>query len=291
VLDARVTAHANGTSYTSSRLFGYALFGWESVTPLLVLGAVNVVAALLSSVYERTKELYVFSSVGLSPRGAALMFTVEFLVYGFIGAFAGYMAGWAFSNFFASAGLLPESFVFNYASLSVVLAMAAIVTVCAAAAAYPAAKAARLITPSLERVWKPPAKPRGDVWELVFPLRLASRAEALGLLRYLREYYLGAGYYKAGFRVSSVGEVDTERLELLLRALLAPIESGTEHDVLVKVIEQPGARFSVAVTARFLGGSRAVWQSTTPFFFDDLRKQLLLWASLPSKEKDKYARL
>jgi len=291
VLDARATAYANGTSYTASRLFGYALFGWESVAPLLVLGAVNVVAALLSSVYERMRELYVFSSVGLSPRGAALMFTVEFLVYGFIGTFAGYMAGWAFSRFFASAGLLPEGFVFNYASLSVVLAMAAIVAVCAAAAAYPAAKAARLITPSLERVWKPPTKPRGDVWELVFPLRLASRAEALGLLRYLKEYYLGAGYYKAGFRLSSVGEVDTERLELLLRALLAPIESGTEHEVLVKVIEQPGARFSVAVTARFLGGSRAVWQSTAPLFFDDLRKQLLLWASLPSKEKGKYASL
>lgn len=290
VLDARVTAHANGTSYTASRLFGYAFLGWESVAPLLVLGAVNVVAALLSSVYERTRELYVFSSVGLSPRGAALMFTVEFLVYGFVGTFTGYMAGWALSRSFASAGLLPESFVFNYASLSVVLAMAAIVGVCAAAAAYPAAKAAQLITPSLERVWKPPTKPRGDVWELVFPLRLASRAEALGLLRYLREYYMGAGYYKAGFRVSGLGEVNAERLELSLKALLAPIESGTEHEVLVKVIEQPGARFSVAVIARFLGGSRAVWQSAAPLFFDDLRKQLLLWASLTSKEKDKYIR-
>jgi hypothetical protein len=289
-LDARVIVHANGTSYTASRLFGYAFLGWESVAPLLVLGAVNVVAALLASVYERTRELYVFSSVGLSPRGAALMFTVEFLVYGFIGTFVGYMAGWAASRAFAAAGLLPATFVFNYASLSVALAMAAIVAVCAAAAAYPAAKAARLITPSLERVWKPPTKPRGDVWELVFPLRLASRAEALGLLRYLKEYYLGAGYYKAGFRISSVGEVDAERLELPLRALLAPIESGTEHEVLVKVIEQPGARFSVAVTARFLGGSRAVWQSTAPIFFDDLRKQLLLWASLPSKEKEKYVK-
>jgi ABC-type antimicrobial peptide transport system permease subunit len=289
-LDARVTAHANGTSYTASRLFGYAFLGWESVAPLLVLGAVNVVAALLASVYERTRELYVFSSVGLSPRGAALMFTVEFLVYGFIGTFVGYMVGWAASRAFAAASLLPATFVFNYASLSVALAMAAIVVVCAAAAAYPAAKAARLITPSLERVWKPPTKPRGDVWELVFPLRLASRAEALGLLRYLKEYYLGAGYYKAGFRISSVGEVDAGRLELPLRALLAPIESGTEHEVLVKVIEQPGARFSVAVTARFLGGSRAVWQSTAPIFFDDLRKQLLLWASLPSKEKEKYVK-
>jgi len=289
-LDARVTAHANGTSYTASRLFGYSFLGWESVAPLLVLGAINVVAALLASVYERTRELYVFSSVGLSPRGAALMFTVEFLVYGFIGTFIGYMAGWAVSRAFAAAGLLPAVFVFNYASLSVALAMAAIVAVCAAAAAYPAAKAARLITPSLERVWKPPTKPRGDVWELVFPLRLASRAEALGLLRYLKEYYLGAGYYKAGFRVSAVGEVDAERLELSLRALLAPIESGTEHEVLVKVIEQPGARFSVAVTTRFLGGSRAVWQSTGPIFFDDLRKQLLLWTSLPSKEKERYVK-
>jgi len=169
--------------------------------------------------------------------------------------------------------------------------MAAIVAVCAAAAAYPAAKAARLITPSLERVWKPPTKPRGDVWELVFPLRLVSRAEALGLLRYLREYYLGAGYYKAGFRISGISKVNEERLELSLRALLAPIESGTEHEVLVKVIEQPGARYSVAVTIRFLGGSRAVWQSTAPIFFDDLRKQLLLWTSLPSKEKGKYAGL
>ncbi|MEM1871098.1 MAG: FtsX-like permease family protein [Thermofilaceae archaeon] len=290
VLDAGVYAYVNGTSYSTSRLFGYAFLGWESVGPLLVLGGINVVATLLAAVYERTRELYVYSSLGLSPRGAALMYLVEFLVYGFIGAFVGYMAGWMASRWFMAAGLLPETFVFNYASASVALAMAAIVAVCAAASAYPAIKAAQLITPSLERVWKPPTKPRGDVWELTFPLRLISREEALGLLNYLKEYYLGAGYYKPSHRVVSVGEIDASNLELKLRVLLTPTESGTEQEVSIKVIEQPGRRFIVAVAARFLGGSRAVWTSSNIYYLDDLRKQLLLWVSLPGKEKSKYVR-
>ncbi|MEM2617215.1 MAG: hypothetical protein QXL64_06785, partial [Thermofilaceae archaeon] len=201
-----------------------------------------------------------------------------------------YMAGWMASRWFMAAGLLPETFVFNYASASVALAMAAIVAVCAAASAYPAIKAAQLITPSLERVWRPPTKPRGDVWELTFPLRLISREEALGLLNYLKEYYLGAGYYKPSHRVVSVGEIDASNLELKLRVLLTPTESGTEQEVSIKIIEQPGRRFSVAVAARFLGGSRAVWTSSNIYYLDDLRKQLLLWVSLPGKEKGRYMR-
>ncbi len=288
VLDARVTVYKAGTARTVYRVLGYAMFGWEFVAPLLVLGAVNVMITLLAAVYERTREMLVFSAVGLSPRGAALMFTVEFMVYGFIGSFVGYMCGWALSRYFAAAGLLPETFVFNYASSSVLLAMATVVLVCIAAAVYPAIKAARIITPSLERVWKPPTKPRGDVWELVFPLRLTNREEALGLLRYLREYYTGTGSYKPSFRVTKVSEIDPEKVELSLHVLLAPVETGTEQRVSIRAIEQVGRRYSLGVEARFLGGSKAVWLSTAVYFFDDLRKQLLLWASLPTSEKRRY---
>lgn len=288
ILDARVTTYVDGTSYTFSRMLSFALFGWESILPLLALGVVNVVTTLLAAVHERTRELYVFSSLGLSPRGAALMFIVEFLVYGFISAFVGYMAGWAAATVFKTAGLLPESYVFNYASFSVLLSMTAVLVVCLAAVAYPALQASKLITPSLERVWRPPTRPKGDTWEVVFPLRLTSRGEAVSLLNYLREYYLGAGYYKSSYRVSSVSDADLESLELKLRILLAPIESGTEQEVSIKVIEQPGRKFTVSVLTRYLGGSRAVWMSSTPLYFDDLRKQLLLWASIPGGEKAKY---
>ncbi len=287
-LDAGVSIHSNGTSVAVSRVFGYALFGWEFVIPLLALGSVSVVVTLLAAVYERSREMLVFSALGLSPRGAALMFTAEFLVYGLLGAFIGYVLGWALSWQFISMGLLPETYVFNYASAAVILALVAVVSVCLSSAAYPALKASRLITPSLERAWKPPTKPRGDSWEVVFPLRLASRGEALGLLEYLREYYEGAGSYKPSFRVVSIEGVDASSLELRARVLVAPVESGTEQAVSIRVIEQPGKRYIVGVTAKLLGGSRVTWHSSAPYFFDDMRKQLLLWTSLAGEEKAKY---
>lgn len=287
-LDAGVSLYSNGTSITVSRVFGYALFGWEFVIPLLALGSVSIVVTLLAAVYERSREMLVFSAVGLSPRGAALMFTVEFLVYGLLSAFIGYVLGWALSWHFVSAGLLPETYVFNYASAAVILALIAVVSVCLVSAVYPALKASQLITPSLERVWKPSTKPRGDLWEVVFPLRLASRGEALGLLEYLREYYEGVGSYKPSFRVIGVDGIDVSSLELKVRVLVTPVESGTEQAVSVRVIEQPGKKYIVGVTAKLLGGSRVTWYSSTPYFFDDLRKQLLLWTSLAGEEKARY---
>ncbi|MEM2795120.1 MAG: FtsX-like permease family protein, partial [Thermofilaceae archaeon] len=176
-LDAGVSLHSNGTSITVSRVFSYALFGWEFVIPLLALGSISIVVTLLAAVYERSREMLVFSAVGLSPRGASLMFIVEFLVYGLLSAFIGYVLGWTFSWYFICTGLLPETYVFNYASAAVILALIAVVSVCLVSALYPALKASQLITPSLERVWKPPTKPRGDLWEIVFPLRLTSRSE------------------------------------------------------------------------------------------------------------------
>ncbi|MEM3137504.1 MAG: ABC transporter permease, partial [Thermofilaceae archaeon] len=186
---------------------------------------------------------------------ASLMFIVEFLVYGLLSAFIGYVLGWTFSWYFICTGLLPETYVFNYASAAVILALIAVVSVCLVSARYPALKASQLITPSLERVWKPPTKPRGDLWEIVFPLRLTSRSEALGLLEYLREYYEGVGSYKPSFRVIETGGVDASSLELKIKVLVTPVESGTEQAVSIHIIEQPGKKYIIGVTAKLLGGS------------------------------------
>ncbi|MEM2795236.1 MAG: hypothetical protein QXY49_05230, partial [Thermofilaceae archaeon] len=100
--------------------------------------------------------------------------------------------------------------------------------------------------------------------------------------------YEGVGSYKPSFRVIETGGVDASSLELKIKVLVTPVESGTEQAVSIHIIEQPGKKYIIGVTAKLLGGSRITWHSSTPYFFDDLRKQLLLWTSLAGEEKARY---
>ncbi|MGC9203011.1 MAG: FtsX-like permease family protein, partial [Thermoproteota archaeon] len=94
----------------------YLLLGMEVLPLLIVIAALNVTTAILGSVKERMREIYIFTSVGLSPRGSAIMFVTESVTFALLASVIGYVVGFIMNRFLISLGLLPRDFVINAAS-------------------------------------------------------------------------------------------------------------------------------------------------------------------------------
>ena len=277
--------------YGYSRFPTYAAIGWEMMIIPFAITALSIVTSLLGSVKEREREIFTYSSVGLSPGGAMLMFIVEFAVYGFIGATLGYFLGWGVSKVLRALRVLPPTFIFNYASISISLVMVLVLLSTLAASTYPSYIAAKIITPSLERRWRVPRAPRGTVWDIPLPFRVPSEREAQALLLYLEEYYLGAGYEKRFHKVSIEPKVDVVNKRLRMAVRLYPFDTGTEQEVNLYFVKERLGGWRAAVSLRLLRGHGGVWTGPSQYnFLDDLRKQMLLWGTLPSDERERYLR-
>ncbi|MCX8171659.1 MAG: hypothetical protein N3E47_06825 [Candidatus Bathyarchaeota archaeon] len=156
---------------------------------------------------------------------------------------------------------------------------------------YPAYVASKLITPSLERKWKPSTKPKSGLWEMPLPLRINQIEEVKGLILFLKEYYLGTGIERPSFRVDDVkinfSELEGPRIRLMVS--LAPYEANVKElvDIFAQWIETEKS-YSFLISIQKISGEESIWVKGSYDFIDDLRRQILLWRFLSLKERTKY---
>ncbi|MGC9086185.1 MAG: FtsX-like permease family protein [Thermoproteota archaeon] len=275
--------------FALSRIQSFAIRGFEGVFIAVIIGALNITSAFLGNTKERTKELYTYSAVGLSPLGAVAMFVTEAVVYALIGIIIGYLLGFLFNAVFIKFNLLPSTYAFNYASIFLVISLSVLIASALVSSAYPSKVAAQLITPSLERKWQPPTKPRGTTWEVPLPISFSNPKEALGFLEFLYEYYSGAGYEKPIFRVQSFENISYKDYLIAIQIALAPYELQTVQRVNIKgMMSRTENKISFFVKMDMLSGDKDIWVTRAYYFLDDLRKQVLLWRALPFSEREKY---
>jgi hypothetical protein len=144
---------------------------------------------MLGAVYERVGEIQTYASVGLAPVHIGALFLAESSVFAVVGAMMGYLVGQGVS--FVLINFLPglmEGISLNYSSISAVWSALMVIAVVLASTAYPARMAGKLSVPDETRKMRIP-KPTSDVWEIWFPFTVSSR-EALGVMSYLREYFV-----------------------------------------------------------------------------------------------------
>ena len=287
--DLQAYVVSKGVVVQGARVPAYMFLGWEMIPIVLAISALNITMTLLGSIKERMRDVYVFMAVGLSPMGSALMFITETLAYAVVAITIGYVAGFLANRLFIDLGVLPSTFVFNSASIFIAIAFVVVILACLLSAAYPSYVAARMITPSLERRWKPPTKPKGDIWELPIPARIPSKAEAQGILEFLYEYYTGMGKEKRYFVVREIEPPDHEALVLRFKVALAPFEMNVIQQAEIAVLADEIRRiYALTLRLKRLSGLRDLWVANNYYFIDDLRKQLLLWRSLSVEEHRRY---
>ncbi len=273
---------------TVSVISGLEIYGWNYLLIPLIIGSFTVVISIMGNIRERKSEIDVYSAIGLPPSGIVVMFMTEALIYGVIAAVIGYIAGVATNRILVGRGLLPPSFMINVSSSFMIIAFVIIMLSTILSALFPSLSASKMVTPSLRRKWRA-TKPVGIRWEVPLPFTASSIAEARGMLRYLAEFL---GYHKIEtpdpFFVDEL-KVDLDNLRIDAKMTLKPLESGVKQSFVLSA-RRFGGRYTFAVSITRLSGSKEIWRTVNYKVIDAVRKQFLLWRSLPEEEALKYIR-
>lgn len=271
---------------------GYEFYGWELLLVPLIIAAFIIVNSMLSSVYERAKEIAIYSSIGLSPTHIAGLFISESVVYAVISSVLGYSLGIASYPVLVNFGALPRDIPLNYSSSWVIITLGVCMLVTLLSAIYPMYRASKLVTPSIERAWKIPTKPRGDEWIIPMPFIAANEKESFGILAYLNEFFESHAVERtdAVFAASEMTFHEENASKILaLKVRLSPFEMGVVQEVQIRAVVPEGEeRYHFEIFLRRIDGYFRIWKMTNQKFADEIRKQLLIWRGLRQEDKEEY---
>lgn len=255
----------------------------------LIIAAVFVLNTMIASVYERTKEISIFSSIGLAPNHIAMLFFAESLVYGVLGAVFGYFVAQFAAKIIVATGILPNLYL-NFSSSSAVLSAGLVMGTVIASTIYPARKASQIAAPAQsEEAFE--SEPEGDVWKLPLPFSV-SEVEAAPLVEFLGEWLQAYEGYTIGDFVTSDTSMKAEEGGVFMvktSAWLAPYDLGVAQEVLL--IASPGQVKGVYLLDLVLtrvSGEVDNWVTVNGRFLANLRKQFLTWRTLTADQREKY---
>jgi hypothetical protein len=259
----------------------------------MIIAALIVLNTMMGAVYERFREIYIYSSVGLAPTHIAALFLAESAVFATVGAVAGYLIGQTVAGVVQHLDLLG-TITLNYSSASAISSSVLVMLTVFASTLYPAWKASQMAVPDVTRRWEFPP-PQGDRWQFDFPFTVGG-AEILGMYCYLARFLQSYGE-------TSIGAFYTEDVKLAkgppgegadyvisTRCWLAPYDLGISQDVRFGAV--PTGEFNIyriVVTIHRVSGDTLSWQRMNRGFLNVLRKQFLVWRTVPSGTKLEYA--
>lgn len=288
--------------YNASDTMQYS--GMPNILIPLVISTLIVLNTMISSVYERKREIAVYTSVGLAPTHVSFLFIAEALAFAVISVVLGYLLAQT------SAGLLAGSWLWqgltvNYSSTAGVAAMLLVMGVVLLSVIYPSRVAAAIAIPDVNRSWvMPEAKDDTLTVTLPFLMRYHEHASICGFLY----AYLGAhqnvshGIFSTGpieiVDASQMNSFGLQRfpmvddcLHLRAKVWLAPFDFGIMQWVDLRFCHaKEGEDFlEISVTLTRLAGEFGVWRRVNTAFIHTLRKQLLVWRSLDEQTHLHYA--
>jgi hypothetical protein len=263
----------------------------DLVVPILIV-ALIVLNTMLGSVYERVREIEIFSAIGLAPSHIGTLFMAEAFVYAILGAIFGYLIGQGASKIITVARILP-GLSLNYSSVSAVASTTIVIAVVLLSTLYPARKASEVATPAIERRWKVP-DPSGDDWEIPLPFAVTGE-QAAALNAFMTEWFKAYEEYSIGDFVTQnvqMTEIESERgkgYSLTFMCWLAPFDLGvsqrTELRTLPTAMEDV---YQIRVLIHRESGDVASWRRVNRRFLNTLRKQFLIWRTLRAEERERY---
>jgi len=275
--------------YTRSNV--YSIHGLETMMIPLGIGVLICLTTLLAAVYERTREIGTLSALGAAPRSISFSFLIEAVTIGTLGSILGYVPGIVANIILYRAGFLPPGFYPNVSSKYVIYTTLGMILISIVSVIYPAIKAAKAVTPSLERAWRIPTKPRGDEWSIPLPFNFKDKREVIGVLKFLEEYLKVKAADKSGaFMASDIRlEKSEETISLNMITQIRPYEAGVNQDTRITAIRSKDkSKYTFEIYLRRKTGLLHVWQRSNRRLMDELRKQFLLWRGLSPEEKKKY---
>jgi len=261
--------------------------------PILIAAAI-VFNTMLGAVYERTREIGIFCSVGLAPNHIGALFLAESFVFATLAAVVGYLAAQVLGFTLASSDMFSEINL-NYSSLSAVAATMIVMVTVVLSTLYPSRKASEMAVPDVTRKWAM-EKPKGDLWEFEFPFTIGG-GDAAGLNVFLYEFFKASSDSSAGRFFTNEAQLNTTEYpsigtgyEIRFNAWLAPYDmSISQHIALRSIPTGEHGVYRVEVAIQRLSGEVGSWVRMNREFLNTLRKRFLVWRTVPPALKGRFA--
>ncbi len=244
--------------------------------PLLIAGVI-VLNTMLGAVAERTREIHVYTSIGLAPAHVGMLFLVEAAALGTLGVVFGYIMGQGLATILSSFGMM-RGVDLNYSSTSAIMTMGLVLGLVMLSSLWPARAASRLAAPSLQRDWRLP-KPTGDLLAVDLPFTVNHEA-ASGVCAFINEFLVaitqaGSGGFTAD-HIQSFASRSTRGLRC--RVWLAPYDLGVIQSFWLAIHDTDDPHvYEVRITLVREAGNPATWYRLNRPFLVEIRKQFLLW--------------
>ncbi len=292
--------------YTASDTLNYS--GVPNVMIPMIISVLIVLNTMIGSVYERKREIAIYTSVGLAPSHVSFLFIAEALAFAVISVVLGYLVAQVSSGFFAGTALWAGITV-NYSSLVGVASMVLVIIVVLVSVIYPSKVAANIAIPDVNRLWALPEVSE-DTIELVLPF-LVKYHEHDSVAGFLLSYFKGHEDISHG--IFSTGKITTKFTcpampkgmdELVscddinciktdVRVWLAPFDLGIMQQVEIEIcpsVENKGF-LEIGIKLKRETGEANAWKRINKAFLNELRKQLLIWRSLSDSAKREYEKV
>jgi hypothetical protein len=281
--------------YHSSDTIQYS--GVPNILIPLVISIFIVLNTMIGSVYERRREIGIYTSVGLAPSHVAFLFIAEAMAFAVLSVVLGYLVAQVAAKLFAGTALWSGITV-NYSSLAGVAAMVLVIIVVLISVIYPSRVAANIAIPDVNRSWKMP-DPKQSRLEITLPF-LVKLGEQKSLGGFLLSHFTGHqdvshGLFSTGeiafrFDTDDPGGLPAETPEDIAPACfqmsskvwLAPFDFGImQHvEILLCPAEDDAGFLEIRTRLTRKSGEVNAWGRINKSFVNDLRKQLLIWRSM-----------
>ncbi|MFT5369517.1 MAG: hypothetical protein ACI8V2_004495 [Candidatus Latescibacterota bacterium] len=275
-----------------SSLGNTSLRGLANLFIPILVAALIVLNTMMGSVYERFKEIGIYSSVGLAPVHIAFLFIAEACVYAVLGTVSGYLVGQGVAKVLLWQGWL-SGFTLNYSALSTVISSVLVMAVVMLSSIYPARQASLMAVPDVTRRWKLPA-PDGDHWHFEFPFTVGGN-DVFGLSVFLVDYFeshtgesMGA-FFTNGAKFGSIETEKGQGYTIDTSIWLAPYDLGVSQKVRFEAVPAGEHNiFTMGLIIDRLSGDAASWRRVNQGFMNALRKQFLIWRTVEPVDRARY---
>jgi len=279
VRTCQVWASVSGQVYFA-KLGAYPEIGGVSIAIPLIIVTLNVAVTMLTSVYERRREVYILSAVGLDPTHIMTLFMAEALIIGVIGSAIGYLLGISLYRafpFFLIEVTVRQKISMGWCLVAVILGVAVTII----SSFIQARGASTIATPSQLRKWKIEEKPRVQGEPYVFLMPTKVRREDLEFFvsyieKRLQDYGRGGD-----FSIEQVKRIDEETSEEIATHLTfrylnqVPMEHFIANNDLVIVRKRKDSISTVKLVSR----SHDIGEKHFRRIADLFRRLILEWST------------
>jgi len=296
--------------YNASDTLSYS--GVPNIAIPLVISIFIVLNTMIGSVYERKREIGIYTSVGLAPSHVAFLFVAEAMAFAVLSVVLGYLLAQTTAYLFAGTSLWSGITV-NYSSTAGVAAMVLVIMVVLVSVIYPSRVAAQIAIPDVNRAWTlPPAV--DNKLELTLPFLMDYR-EHKSIGGYLFDYFKSHQDVSHGpfstdevyfdfvcpqMQKSEKGRPCQEGvcncdacLQLHTNVWLAPFDFGIMQRIDVQFCPSAEEAGFLEIKIRLAreSGEANTWHRINKSFLLAVRKQLLIWRSLDESSRDYFEKL